>query len=186
MKNLILLLIFFHVHSASAANSPRLEKISGPNVVTGKIVETKTQKGLVVVFLSAYCPCSNSHLTELAALSNEHPGYEFIGVHSNSNEKPEEAKKYFKNAGLPFSVIQDKGGKIADDLKAYKTPHAYIFNQAGEVVYQGGVSNSRDFDRSDRKYLREALDDLKKGQAVRTPEGRTLGCVISRGDKNVW
>jgi len=28
--------------------------------------------------------------------------------------------------------------------------------------------------------------DLKAGRAVQTPEGRTLGCVISRGEKNVF
>lgn len=170
------------IQLAHGAISVVTEKISGPDVITGKVVTAKPQKGLVVVFLSARCPCSNSHLGELASLSKEHPSYDFIGVHSNVDEDSEETKKYFEKAKLPFRVIQDNGAKMADKLKAYKTPHAFIFDKKSEIIYQGGVSSSHDFESADRKYLREALDDLEKGQAIKVPESRTLGCVIPRGD----
>lgn len=162
--------------------------VVGPDVRTGEAISPSLtgRKGLVAVFLSAVCPCSNSHLRELSALSKEYPDYVFIGIHSNTDEKKQSTQNYFETANLPFPVIQDNGAKIADEFKAYKTPHAFIMKSNGEIVYQGGVSSSHDFENADRKYLREALEDLAKDRPVRTKLGRTLGCVISRGGNNVW
>lgn len=173
---------------AHGAINPAPADVKGADVVNGKTVALPLQarKGIVAVFLSAVCPCSNSHLQELASLSKEHPDYVFVGIHSNTDEKKETTQKYFENAKLPFPVIQDNGAKIADEFKAYKTPHAFVMKTNGEIVYQGGISSSHDFGSADRKYLREALDDLEKNRPVQTPEGRTLGCVISRGEKYVW
>lgn len=149
-------------------------------------VGSQSKKGLVVVFLSAKCPCSNSHVQEVKELSLQHPDFQFVAVHSNVDEDLELTQPYFEKAQFSFPVIQDKKTEIADQLKALKTPHAFIYLADGTKAYEGGVSNSKDCERADRLYLREALQDLQAQKPVRTPEGRTLGCVISRGEKNVW
>ena len=134
----------------------------------------------MIVFLSAKCPCSNSHIEEIKNLSKEYPKYQFIGIHSNADENFPESQSYFKSLDLPFPVIEDEHSKLAVEFKALKTPHAFLISKTGETLYKGGVSSSRDFSASDRKYLREALIDSKAGKKVSTPEGRTLGCVIER------
>ena len=170
------------------AIAPNVSALRGPDVVTGKFISSSLEahRGLVVVFLSAVCPCSNSHLQELAALAKAYPDFAFLGIHSNTDEKKEPTQAYFQNAKLPFPVIQDNGAKIADEFKAYKTPHAFIMKSNGQIAYRGGVSSSHDFSSADQKFLREALEDLDKNRPVKTPEGRTLGCAISRGSKYVW
>jgi hypothetical protein len=140
------------------------------------------KKALVVVFLSALCPCSNSHVDELKSLAKIYGSIAFVGVHSNANEKLETAKSYFSSAKLPFSVIQDSRHDLADQLKAVRTPHAFVLNSEGQILYKGGVSDSSDCSKAGRKYLREALADIDSGKPVRTPEGRALGCAISRGE----
>ena len=161
--------------------------IQGIDLNTGKATEFKPgPKGSVVVFMSAKCPCSASHVEELKSLRKEHPDYAFVAVHSNTDESKEETETYFKEAGLPFPVIQDSGAKIADEFKALKTPHAFLVSPSGETLYKGGLSNSKDCRKADRKYLREALSDLAQGRPVKNPEGRTLGCAIARGEKHVW
>jgi thioredoxin-related protein len=164
------------------AEESRHSEIAGENVLdTGKVkLVTSEAKATVVVFLSANCPCSNSHVKELAALAQENPQVRFIGVHSNVNESHDTAKSYFKQVQLPFPVIEDPKAQLADEFRALKTPHAFVMNANGEVIYRGGVSNSHDVNRADRKYLREALDDIKKGAKIRTSEGRALGCAILR------
>lgn len=162
--------------------------IKGPEVLKGSVlnVTTKDQKALVVVFLSAKCPCSNSHVKELITLSNEYPEYKFLGIHSNVDENTELTKNYFSRVNLPFPVLQDEKAKWADEFKATKTPHAFVLNSEGVALYKGGVSSSQDFGQAEHAYLREALEDIKKNRNVRTPNGRTLGCAISRGEQNVW
>ncbi len=163
-------------------------QVEGPSALNTKLTEVglEQKKGLVVVFLSAVCPCSNSHLNELKTLSREFPQFNFVGVHSNVDEGKDLTERYFANVNLPFPIVQDSGARIANEFKALKTPHAFVILQDGAVAYEGGVSSSRNFDSADQKFLREALSDLAADKKVRTPEGRTLGCVISRGAKNVW
>lgn len=161
--------------------------LKGTEILSGKAQEVAPKaEGTVVVFLSATCPCSNSHVEELKSLSQEYPQFSFVAVHSNIDEDLESSKDYFAKAQLGFPVLQDNNAKIADEFKALKTPHAFVLSPDGKMLYQGGVSSSRDIKKADRKFLREALTDLKQHVAVKTPEGRTLGCTISRGEKNVW
>lgn len=155
--------------------------LKGRDLISSKDLEmTSGSQGMVLVFLSSACPCSDSHVEELAKLSQDFPDFPFFAVHSNQDESVENSKPYFIDKKLPFPVIQDDHAVIADRYKALKTPHAFVLNPKGDVLYRGGVSDSAHFARSKTKYLRNALTDLKNQQAVKTPEGRTLGCLISR------
>lgn len=186
MKKTIFTFVLIPLISVCAGAAPS-STIKGADVLSGKSLEvTPKDQGTVVVFLSAVCPCSNSHVEELKNLSAEFPQFSFVAVHSNTDEDAQTTKEYFKKAAISFPVIQDGDAKIADEFKALKTPHAFVLSREGKMLYQGGVSSSRDIAKADRKFLREALTDLKENRAVQTPEGRTLGCTISRGEKNVW
>ena len=167
---------------SSALAAPAPTEFKGTDVVTMKAVSVAVsdKKGVVAVFLSASCPCSNSHIRELAELSRTYPQFAFVGIHANADESLEKSKAYFAKVSLPFPVIQDDHAQLADQLKALKTPHAFLILPHGQLAYRGGVSNSHVFENADRKYLREALEDAQNNRPVKTPEGRSLGCAISR------
>lgn len=161
--------------------------ISGQNLLTGKKDDVPAgKKGTVLVFLSSKCPCSNSHVGVLKALANEYKEFSFVAVHSNADETVADAKSYFTSVDLPFPVIQDEKTTIADEWKAIKTPHVFVISPEGKTLYKGGVTNSNNGPKADVQFLRDALADLQAGRAVKVAEGRTLGCAITRGDKNVW
>lgn len=186
----MLILLLSALLSVAKAELP--SQITGKDLFKGSTSSFAThfadKKALVVVFLSARCPCSNSHFPVLTKLAEKYTDVRFVAVHSNFEEPTKEAQAYFKTLNLPFPVIEDEHAKIADQFKALKTPHAFVLSPEGKILYQGGVTNSAMADQSDRNYLNEALEDILKGQKVRTAEGRTLGCVIVREgeNKNVW
>ncbi len=157
---------------------------SGVDLRSGKelslIREDSKFKATVIVFVSSKCPCSMSHIVELKSLQSDFPEFRFIGINSNGDETTEAARTYFEAQELRFPILRDLKFQIADEFKAVKTPHAFILDNAGKRLFQGGVSNSAMFSRADRKYLREALEDLKGDVAVRTPLARALGCAITR------
>jgi peroxiredoxin len=184
MKKIILLVSLMSQLSAFAALDSK-STVSGKNILTDETISMTAagKKALVVVFLSAKCPCSNSHMAELKSLSHDYPEFNFVGVHSNVDEAVDLSKTYFAQEALPFSVIQDASAAIADQYQAFKTPHAFVIQADGKILYQGGVSSSKTFAKADHKFLREALENIHLGQTVEKPEGRTLGCAIARNVK---
>lgn len=184
--NFIFLFSFSILTCAHALQIP--QNLQGVNLINSQsvLLTSEKSKALAVVFLSSKCPCSNSHNSELLDLAKQFPDFKFVAIHSNMDEEKTLAHAYFKKVNFPFPVIHDENAKLADLFKALKTPHAFLLSPQGEILYQGGITNSKDCEKADRKFLREALTDLNEGKAIRTPEGRTLGCAISRGETNVW
>ncbi len=155
------------------------------NDVETKTVEIKLEsakKATVVVFLSVNCPCSRGHEEALKKLANQFkdPDFQFVGIHSNADEGVEKSRAYFKQAALPFPVLQDEGAKIAIHLEAVKTPHAYVLDPSGKILFQGGVDDSHYSRTADKKYLEDALTSIKKGESVSKSFVRVLGCAIKR------
>ncbi|MBC7690623.1 MAG: redoxin domain-containing protein [Methylotenera sp.] len=165
-------------------------QVSGADVLTGRTIETRTtdsQKGTVVVFLSANCPCSASHEIVLKTLFKEYSsqGFRFIGVHSNTDESStaeaiERTRSHFTESALPFPIIQDVSAKIANDWSALKTPHVFVVNPQGELLYQGGVDDSHSSADAKKKYLKEALSAIQSGKKPEVALTRSLGCAIKR------
>ena len=156
---------------------------SGKDLLTGREVRIPSKEGRtpVLIFLSARCPCSQSHEPELKRLHARFAaaGFEFIGVHSNQDETLSESKQHFKEAALPFPVIEDRGAKLADELRALKTPHVFVL-KGGEVVFQGGVDDSADGARAKKRFLEDALVRLQEGKPLEVSRARALGCAIQR------
>ena len=155
----------------------------GINLLSEKdIVTTQPKsKGVVFVFMSARCPCSNSHMREINSLAETFgESLSFYVVHSNQDESETQARKYFGGLMMKVPVLVDSGARFADELQAFKTPHAYIFSADGKKLYEGGVSDTVEFERAKVKYLRRALEQLAAGEEIKPSLTRTLGCVISR------
>lgn len=147
-----------------------------------KLNLTDAEKATVVLFLSSKCPCSISHLPTINLIARNYidKGYKFIAFHSNVNEDVESSKAFFKAAKLEFPIIRDSKAEIADAFKAFKTPHVFVLNPKGEVVFQGGVDNSKVAEKASRFYLQEALEAIQDGKLPKEKEVRVLGCEIKR------
>lgn len=166
--------------------SPILTEFSGQDVVTQKTVEYKFPSeaaATVVLFISAKCPCSASHEVLLKELQMQFKEFTFVGVHSNADETAEMSKAHFSENALPFPVISDQKSHLANKLGAIKTPHAFVLNKNGEIIYQGGVTDSHVGPTAKKHFLKEVLEDLHAGKTPRHKEGRALGCYIQREDE---
>lgn len=179
------LLCLFITLISTISFATTLPSVEGVDVLSSKNVKaqmSEAAKGTVLVFLSAKCPCSASHEGLLNDLQAKYKDFVFIGVHSNSDENAEMTKLHFANAGLKFPVIQDPNSKWANELGALKTPHAFVLDKKGEVLYQGGVTDSHTGPSAKNKFLDNVLEDISAGKAPRIKEGRALGCIIQRED----
>lgn len=82
----------------------------------------------------------------------------------------------------PSAVLLDASGKIGRAYGATATPHMFVINAAGNVVYGGAIddkpsSNPADIPKA-RNYVREALAAATTGTAMSPSSTRAYGCSI--------
>lgn len=96
---------------------------------------------------------------------------------------PQEADKLTADrAAKPAEVILDTDQAIARAYEARTTPHMFVIDPAGTLVYAGAIDDKPTADPKDlesaNNLVLAALDDLKNGRPVATPESEPYGCAV--------
>lgn len=82
----------------------------------------------------------------------------------------------------PHAVILDPEGTIGRAYGAKTTPHMYIIDEAGTLVYMGGIDSLTTADPDDipqaTQYVRVALQERAAGKPVSMPVTRPYGCSV--------
>lgn len=176
-KFLLLLTVAISHAQASALPPIKLSNLQNEPVT---VEWGKNKKLTVLIFLSALCPCSHSHLSHLLRIKEQYPEVDFLALHSNRDEDSKTVEDYFSKNPLNFPLLKDDKSTWANRLKAYRTPHAYIISSKGEILYQGGVSNSTEVENAKEFYLADALNALAQNRVLKKSQTRVLGCPIAR------
>lgn len=95
----------------------------------------------------------------------------------------EQADEYTRSRGAaPTAVILDEDGSIGRAYGARTTPHMFIIDPEGQLVYQGGIDDTRSTDPRDvekaKNYIRAALSDIEAGRAIAEASTRPYGCSV--------
>ena len=82
----------------------------------------------------------------------------------------------------PSAVLLDDGGEIGRLYGAKTTPHMYIIDPEGKLIYMGGIDSIASASPDDigkaSQYVRVALDEALAGKAIGTPVSRPYGCSV--------
>ncbi len=107
------------------------------------------------------------------------PGEEGFVNASQANELTKS-----RNAA-PTAVLLDPQSKIARAYGATVTPHMYIIDASGMLVYKGGIDSIPSADAADipkaKQYVRVALDQVLAGKQVAEASTRPYGCSLKYG-----
>lgn len=95
----------------------------------------------------------------------------------------EEAKQLTTSRkAQPSHVLFDPNGDVGHLYNAKTTPHMYIINPKGELVYMGGIDNVASANPDDIKnsenFVNSALTSLLSGKPVEKAVTRPYGCSI--------
>ena len=85
----------------------------------------------------------------------------------------------------PAAYLLDPAGQVGRAYGARTTPHMYVINGAGTLVYAGAIDDSGGSDASDmpaRNLVLAALSEMKAGKAVSVPTSRPFGCSVKYTD----
>jgi hypothetical protein len=86
----------------------------------------------------------------------------------------------------PTAAILDPSGTIGRLYGAKTTPHMFVIDPTGKIVYQGAIDDQPSPDPSTLKgaknYVSAALEESMAGKPVATPITKSYGCSVKYGD----
>ncbi len=143
-------------------------------------------KVLIINFTCNHCPYVTGSQQRVDALFAEYApkGVAMIAINSNETiDHPDDAfGPMVERAAalkLAYPFVRDDSQDVARAYGALRTPHFYVFDSERKLRYTGRMDNSpRDASKATTHELRDALDDLLAGRAVRTPLTNPIGCNV--------
>ena len=151
-------------------------------------------KGKLVVleWINYECPFVKKHYDSknMQALQEKYTkqGLIWLTICSSAESKQgnftnDEINRRSKKHGAKFTAyLVDSDGKVGKMYGAKTTPHMYIINKAGKLVYAGGIDDKASTDLEDIKgaknYVSLALDELLAGKNVSVQSSKPYGCSV--------
>lgn len=166
--------------------------------VNGKRVSLSAFRGKTVViewnnpecpFVKKHYGSGNMQKTQAAAAKD---GVVWLSINSSApgnqgHMNAAQAKAYLaKAAARPTAYLLDPDGVVGKTYDAKTTPHMFVVNKAGTVVYAGGIDDKPTPNPADvkgaRNHVLAALAEVKNGKAVSVATSRPYGCNVKYKD----
>jgi peroxiredoxin len=85
-------------------------------------------------------------------------------------------------SAAPTAVLLDPSGQLGHLYGAKTTPHMFVINPQGVLIYDGAIDDKPTPDESDvasaRNYVSQALEEAMAGKPVSMPTSRPYGCSV--------
>ncbi len=162
--------------------------------LSGKPVKLSDFRGKFVVleWTNPECPYVRRHYDSgnMPALQKEAAakGVVWLAVNSTSAasgefKSPEEMAKWLGAKGAePKATLIDQDGKVGRLFGARTTPHMYIVDPQGKLVYAGAIDDKRWASVAETKsannYVRAALAEAMAGKPVSVSATSPYGCSV--------
>ncbi len=158
-----------------------------PNLA-GEDVSLSDFAGQTVVlhWQSMRCPWDIAYQPLLNGIANAYADQDvvFLAINSNRNELDVDAlASYAGQHEMPYAILKDVGNGIADAYGAQTTPHMFIINGDGELVYAGGIEEAPQTIAevgTRTPYLVPVLDALLAGEELPYTQTTPKGCSVKR------
>lgn len=103
------------------------------------------------------------------------------GKEGSLDAKAENAYIKAKKA-VPTAAILDADGKIGSLYGAKTTPHMFVIDPNGKLIYDGAIDNKATTDPADiagaKNYVSAALTEAMAGKSVTVSSSRPYGCSV--------
>jgi peroxiredoxin len=124
-----------------------------------RLQETYTGRGIVWLTVASSAPGKQGHLTAEA-------GNAVIA----------------QRGSRQTALLLDAEGRVGRLYGAKTTPHLFIVNPEGTVIYAGAIDDTPSADPADIpdavNYVQQALDQAMAGEAVAVPQTTPYGCSV--------
>ncbi len=165
--------------------------------INGNTVHLSDYKGKIVVIESynSDCPyCHNQYATggmqdlqkELAAKGVVWLLVNSVNPNNRSHRTDSQAKQEMSDEKMDVTAwIDDSSGKVGHLYDMKTTPHMFVINKEGTLVYDGAIDNEPDpfhNPKTANNYVRDAVDDLIAGKPIEVSQTKPYGCSVKYAD----
>jgi alkyl hydroperoxide reductase subunit AhpC len=161
---------------------------------SGKPIRLADYKGrhVVLEWTNPGCPFVQKHYVSqnMQSLQKEYTAQNVVWLSVNSTarssydylEPAALGAKYKQWGGASTAMLLDEAGNVGKAYGARTTPHMYVIDPAGKLVYAGGIDDRRSSNPSDVKgaqnYVKAALSESMAGKPVTTATAPPYGCSV--------
>lgn len=162
--------------------------------LSGKAVKLSDLKGKYVVleWVNPDCPYVRKHYdsANMPGLQKEFGAQNVTWLAINSTREghyefksPQQMEAWMKKAGgVPAATLLDRDSKVGRLYGAVTTPHMYVIDPKGTLVYAGAIDDKRSTRTEDVKtaknYVRAALGETMAGKPVSIASTTPYGCTV--------
>jgi peroxiredoxin len=103
-------------------------------------------KGLVITFMSSWCPCSNDTMPLMKQAYSKHKNDQVIFLLVGIQDSRSKFEKFVEKWGVPFPAGYDKGDRIAKDYGVSSPPTTFFIDKNGIVkrAFYGNIAKKPD------------------------------------------
>ena len=165
---------------------------------SGKTVSLADYKGkhVVLEWVNPGCPFVQKHYNSgnmpATQKSATGQGVAWLSVSSTAKDAgdyrpPNDLAAWMRSKdGVPTATVMDTDGRIGRAYGARTTPHMYVIDPAGKLVYAGAIDSKPTANAADIKtatnYVNQTIGEVLAGKAVSQPTTRAYGCSIKYAD----
>lgn len=165
---------------------------------SGKPVSLASYKGkrIVLEWFNPDCPFVKASHTKgsLVKAAAEHQAKGVVWLAINSGAPGKQGHGAQRNAeskkqwSLAHPILIDESGAVGKAYGAQRTPHMFVIDENGILVYAGAIDNSPDGEGESPSgdklvsYVDAALADLGSNRPVVTPKTEPYGCSVKYAD----
>jgi thiol-disulfide isomerase/thioredoxin len=163
--------------------------------IDGKPHRVKDLRGKVVMihFWSIVCPWEKQAEPKFKAFQERYKDKDVVmlAIASNQDElgveppaegdpdRPtyEKIRKRLKDWKITYPIILDHGNKISELFQGKTTPHCFVIDPKGVIVYAGALDDDMKAEKGDeaKAYVRDAIDAALAGKTVEVKETKPYG-----------
>jgi hypothetical protein len=194
MKRLAIVLALAIAPAAWAAKVGQPAPEFSATDVQGKAVKLSDYRGKFVVleWTNPECPYVRRHYNSgnMPALQKELGAKDVVWLTVNSTNQssgefktPQEMAKWMSEKGAaPRATLIDRDSKVGKAYDARTTPHMYVVDPQGKLIYAGAIDDSRwasqDKTKEAKNHVRAALGEAMAGKPVSVAATSPYGCTV--------
>jgi peroxiredoxin len=183
MKNFLIILIgLVGVFGFKSVEIPLDFALQNMQNKTISLSDYKSQKGVIVIFVTNNCPVSEKYVDRIVALQKKYGAKGFPVVAIDPIDNFEAMIKVYNNRKYPYEFLYDKDQTVVKNYKVNTNMHSFILvskNGVFEKIYEGALDDDFYGDNVQEKFVENAISEYMQNKPVSKPLTKVIGCPIS-------